>query len=282
MSRSHKVQQHIDSLHEISEIMNAMRNLSLVEAKKINQFIAVQTQAVNTIKSAACDFLHFYPEFYRQPSVVNKIIVIIGSERGFCGDYNVKLVRALDTYLESFTDIHPVLIPLGYKIHSKFEDVEAVDQMIPGPSVTEEINAVIANLIEVLNTITVREGIIDVNILHMTDESEEPVITRLLPAFIEDVKLASQFYTKPDINIEPVELFKNLVEEYVFAKLNNILFSSLKAESQQRVSHLENALNKLNENITSLTMKRNEIRQEDITEEIEIIMLGDSLFLEEE
>jgi len=278
MSRSHKIQLHINSLHEISEIMSAMKNLSLVESKKISQFIVVQSQAVNTIQLAAYDFLHFHPEFYLQPFITNRIVVIIGSERGFCGDYNIKLVRALDTYLESLSGINPILLPIGYKLHSKFEDNTAVDLLISGPSVTEEVSSVIEKMIEVLNTITIRVGASDVHILHMSDESEEPVLTRLLPAFPEKNKPAPKFNTKPDTNIEPVDLFKNLLDEYVFAKLNNIFFTSLMAESQKRVAHLENALNKFDENIASLTRKRNEIRQEDITEEIEVIMLGDPEF----
>ena len=37
---------------------------------------------------------------------------------------------------------------------------------------------------------------------------------------------------------------------------------------------MENSLNKLAEKITGLSLKRNEFRQEEITEELEVIMLS--------
>ena len=53
-----------------------------------------------------------------------------------------------------------------------------------------------------------------------------------------------------------------------------IFFSALTAEHQQRLQHLDGALGRVAERSRELGLRRNALRQEEITEEIELIMLN--------
>jgi F-type H+-transporting ATPase subunit gamma len=53
-----------------------------------------------------------------------------------------------------------------------------------------------------------------------------------------------------------------------------LLYSSLMAENQRRIQHMDAAVRRLERTSTELLQKRNVLRQEEITEEIEVIMLS--------
>lgn len=46
------------------------------------------------------------------------------------------------------------------------------------------------------------------------------------------------------------------------------------AETQRRVAHLDNAVRHLDERLDALQRRSNQLRQEEIIEEIEVILLG--------
>jgi F-type H+-transporting ATPase subunit gamma len=65
-----------------------------------------------------------------------------------------------------------------------------------------------------------------------------------------------------------------LIEQYLFAALHELLYSSLMAENQRRMQQMDAAVRRLEKNSADLLRKRNISRQEEITEEIEVIMLS--------
>ncbi len=61
-----------------------------------------------------------------------------------------------------------------------------------------------------------------------------------------------------------------------------MLYSSLMAENQQRQAHMDRALQRLDEDSARLRLRYNNQRQEEITEEIEIILLSADMLGEAE
>jgi F-type H+-transporting ATPase subunit gamma len=78
----------------------------------------------------------------------------------------------------------------------------------------------------------------------------------------------------PLLYLPPQGLLTGLVEEYLFAALYGLLYSSLMAESQRRMQHMDTAVRRLEKTSAELVRNRNSLRQEEITEEIEVIMLS--------
>ena len=67
---------------------------------------------------------------------------------------------------------------------------------------------------------------------------------------------------------------RGLTGHYLHAVLNEVLYSSLMAENRQRQVHMDSALQRLDEDSARLKLTYNIQRQEEITEEIEVILLS--------
>ena len=76
------------------------------------------------------------------------------------------------------------------------------------------------------------------------------------------------------LNLSPSEFLVELTDQYLFAALNQMLHASLTEENHQRVTHLDEAIRHLDEESEELKRQSNALRQEEITEEIEIILLN--------
>ncbi len=77
-----------------------------------------------------------------------------------------------------------------------------------------------------------------------------------------------------DANLEPEAFLKELLDHYLFATLHELAYESLLAECRYRMQHLESAGHRIDERIARLKLRRNTLRQEEITEELEIILLN--------
>ena len=53
-----------------------------------------------------------------------------------------------------------------------------------------------------------------------------------------------------------------------------MFYASLAAENHRRVEHMEGAVTRLDERVLALKRRANALRQEEITEEIEVILLS--------
>lgn len=74
----------------------------------------------------------------------------------------------------------------------------------------------------------------------------------------------------------PPAFFAQRLDRYLLP----VLYASLAAESRQRLAHMEQALDRLDETIARLALKRNALRQEKIVEEIEVILSSQQAFLD--
>jgi F0F1-type ATP synthase gamma subunit len=63
-------------------------------------------------------------------------------------------------------------------------------------------------------------------------------------------------------------------EQYVFAALHQMLYASLWAENSRRVARLEGAVRHLDDQSAELTRRSHALRQEEIVEEIEVMLLS--------
>jgi F-type H+-transporting ATPase subunit gamma len=76
------------------------------------------------------------------------------------------------------------------------------------------------------------------------------------------------------LNLEPRRFFGSLGGHYLHAALHGIFYESLMAENRRRAQHMDAAVRRIDERSLPLVLERNSLRQEEITEEIEVIMLS--------
>lgn len=272
MSGLAELAQRYAQLKEISGIMTAMKSLSLIETRKLARFIGHQRIMKANIEAAAADFLNFYPVAHavvKQPA----ILLLIGSERGFCGNFNERVLAALDA-LPGWQPA-PALLVVGSRLAAKLATRHNVIAQLDGPTVTEDVPAVLNRLMDALHTASAASGT-GAALFSLAHEAEdEPMLKRLLPF---DPSPVPHPANPPRLQLAPAEFFAELLDQYLLATLYGLLYESLSAESRQRLAHMEHALGRLDETIARLALKRNALRQEKIVEEIEIILSSEMTF----
>ncbi|MEZ5589510.1 MAG: F0F1 ATP synthase subunit gamma [Gammaproteobacteria bacterium] len=288
MSRRRELQQHLQQLHEIRGILNAMKNLALMETHKLARFLDAQQQAVKAIENIAGDFQHFFPFISTSPEVRQPtldVIVLFGSERGFCGDFNQRLLQQLAPITNTDapptrTDAHnnpatPRLIALGRKLCDRLEHDTRVAARLSGPSVVEEVPTVLNALIDAIGALQARHGQLNLRLVyHNQQSSGQPLNRQLLPPFQHTEPPATYATQAPMLNLPPATFFSELVDHYLFAVLHETIYSSLMAENHRRVEHMGGAVSHLEQTLTTLARRSRSLRQEEITEEIEVILLS--------
>jgi F-type H+-transporting ATPase subunit gamma len=276
MSKRHEIEDHMRTLGEISEIMGAMNHLAVLEIHKLTRLLSAQQRVVTSMETAAKDFLVFYPEALPPDQGGTPLYLVIGSERGFCGDYNARLLAELERHLRMVSDKEPRVVAVGRKLSGRMTGDPRLVAAIDGPTVSEEIQDVLIALMQRIQEL--RRGQHDdrslvLTAVYRTAGTDSMTIQPLRP-FGAVPRVEPSGATAPLLTLSPRVFVAELVELYLFALLHEIFYSALMAESRARHAHLESALQRLERDHTDLLRRRNVLRQEEITEEIEVLMLS--------
>jgi F-type H+-transporting ATPase subunit gamma len=274
MSRSRELKLHITQMKEIRTILNSMKNLAFLETHKLARFQIMQGQAVANIENAAMDFLDFYPCLPPIDDNATHICILVGAERGFCGDFNESLINAITA--ENYSGI----IAIGSRLCNKLEDnsLEVISS-IEGANAAEEVPAIINRLIDTIDSLKdsrndFNRPTIQLTVVYHDDAPNRITHRQIFPPFPELKSGTLRDGNPPVLNLEPTDFFSALIDHYLFAVLHEIFYISLMAENHRRLQHLEGAVKHLDDETVNLRRRSQIYRQEEITEEIEVILLN--------
>jgi F-type H+-transporting ATPase subunit gamma len=275
VTRRRDIERNLAGLQEIRAILDAMRNLAVLETRKIARFREAHRRSLDTLAAAASDVARFHaPALRGAPRTT--VWILIGSERGFCGDLNETLLAAWQKRGQSNFPVTrhaaDALVVVGGRLAARLPAGERV-QALAGPSIAEDVNEVIVHLAEALRALLQREtaAALDLEVLHHEPDSAAPQLARLEP-FPEPPPGGAG--TPPQLDLPPAALLPELGERHLLAQLQALLYAALAAENEQRLRHMEAAIRHIDEDSERLTVQRNRLRQEEITEEIEVLMLS--------
>jgi len=273
VSRRRNVERRRQSLAEIREIMNSMKTLAYMETRKLSRFLDAQTAVERSIKEVAADFLSFHGDVLPQAQTGTPLYLVIGSERGFCGDFNHALLEKQQSALRERSSGSPALIAVGHKLHTLLEGDARVVAWIDGASVVEEVAGVLNQLANEIVSFQTRHGAGEVFCVYHGSE-DGVVVKPLLPPFAEFPGTPQHHSVPPLLHLPPAAFLIELTDQYLFAALHAILYTSLMLENRHRVTHLEGAVKHLDDQSAELARQSNALRQEEIIEEIEVILLS--------
>jgi F-type H+-transporting ATPase subunit gamma len=269
MSKLSDLQSRMRALQDIEGILKAMKNLSLVEITKISRFYVAQQELLRIVEEALADFQLFYGEAPAgEAPAGGSLYVLIGSERGFCGGFNEAIQKRLESEITGGPAAELILI--GRKLALKFLEDNRVVASLDGPSAAEEIPLVISRLAKTLAQYSAAGW----KIIHNSYSDTGTRLEITSPFEFPRKKLVKKFQFAPLLNLPSSDLRPQLFEQYLFALFYEIFYLSFLAENHERLRHMDGALNKLREDAERLRLLSNSLRQETITEELEVIMLS--------
>lgn len=272
MTRRRELIQHQRKLNEIREILNSMKTLAYIETHKLAKFIDLQYNLVTNLETIARDFLAGHPQLFPSVTPDIDIILLIGSERGFCGDFNQKLLEHLHTNRDYHTNRDTRVIAVGQKLAGLVEELPYEVSLLPGANVVEEIKQVVTSL--VMSLAQHQQPLLSLYALYNSDKHAAVVAEKLLPPF-QDLVINDQPQAYPAmLNLSQQVFLLELTDHYLLSALHRILYDALMAENRNRIQHLGNAIQHLDDKTVELTRKGNALRQEEIVEEIEVILLN--------
>lgn len=283
MSKRHELSGRIQALTDIKGILNAMKNLALMEVHKLGRFLSAQQRVVGGIEEAAADFFRFHPALLPSMQGACPVFLLIGSERGFCGDFNESLLAEFDRCrakeMTEKGDPLPLLVTVGHKLAMKIGSLKP-DVALAGPSVTEEVPSVLVQVVDALHELQRRHPAgmrLDLVVLSHGNENGNAnngravIVRRPFREFGQPRTLSAH---PPLLTMPPIEVATKLLDHYLFAVLHEMFYTSLMAENRRRFQHMDQALQRLEKEAGKLTRKYFVLRQEEITQEIAVIMLS--------
>jgi F-type H+-transporting ATPase subunit gamma len=175
-----------------------------------------------------------------------------------------------------------MLVTIGHKLHTTLETDSRVIAEIDGANVAEEIEQVLARITETLLSLQTAYPTLSLFVLyHGGDQPNQPggddqqvLMQKLLSPFQRYLGKSPDFSHAPILNVAPADFLLELTDHYLFATLHEILYTSLMAENHRRVQHLDGAVQHLDDKENELSSQCNALRQEEIIEEIEVILLS--------
>jgi len=270
VSRLSDLKNRTRAFREIRSIMNAMKNLSIAELGKLSRIREPQEEMARIVEEALEEVESSgIAKLPVPPPGAPRFYLLFGSERGFCGDFNEAVLDRFDTE-RAMVPGPSKLLAVGRKIGAKLEEEPTLAGIIGGPGTTGEIPGIIEGLLPRLAEFS---GFDWVFIHHGGHDLPERIrvfhpLTRNRKA---EVRRSSY---PPLITLSPGELAAGLFEQFLLAILDRAFTLSFLAENRQRLQHMNGALDSLDQTLEELEKHGHELRQEEITEELEILLLG--------
>jgi len=206
--------------------------------------------------------------YFKNPDVINPLHIVITSNSGLCGAYNLELLKYVKNHIDKDDPIFSIgmygtkwLMDNNYMVVKKFDDLDVLK-----PSV---INRLIDNILRLY-----KEGEINsidiVYTQYVNTLTYVPSIYRLLPLEIP------KEYDKRDIIFEPDSLtvLDRFIPMYVSSIVYTTFLESKTSENASRRSAMDSANKNAEELIDVLMLNYNQQRQAAITQEVTEITAG--------
>ncbi len=279
MARYRKVEQLRNQLQELHGIINSMKTLAQLELHKLNAVVQPRRAMGRVLGQVVSEFLHFYPR-PKDKREGKALWLLVGSERGFCGDFNNVLIRQLQQAFPECRERPQQVLAVGRKLWLRLDEVVPGFISLTGTSISDELTATLESLVRETRDQLVKQKATSLHLICHGEEPGEVYTRRLLPLDKSpEVKIGE---TAPMLQMSEESFFSSLLPRYLYLTLTELFTASLLAENHSRVQHLEGAITRLEERIDILGGRARALRQEEITDEIETILLGSGNFSQAE
>lgn len=209
-------------------------------------------------------------------------VLIVTSDSGFCGGFNVNVLREAEALSNLLKDkgITPTPFVTGRKgvIWHTFRDREMGGQWTgfsrkPSYADAKEI----ANAL--IQAFSADDGVDEIHIVSTEFVSmltQEVVVRRILPLVVEETTEKADDTPLPYFEFEPTagDVLDSLLPRYVESRIFTALLQSAASEEAARRRAMKSATDNANDLIGDFTRQMNQVRQAEITQEISEIVGG--------
>jgi F-type H+-transporting ATPase subunit gamma len=241
------------------------------------------TQAVEAVVSRSEQIDHPLTRPVENPT--RAAVVILTSDRGFCGGFNSNVLReaqSLRALLEG-QHVEPVIYVAGRKGIGwhRFRGRDTAAEWSGFSDTPRQENAaeITRALLEAYERPTEDGGVDEIHVVYtkfVTMLTQQAVVHRLLPLEIEETDEEPPTGPMPIYEFEPSpeDVLNALLPWYVESRLFQALLESAASEIAARRRAMKSATDNANDLIEQLSREANKARQAEITQEISEIVGG--------
>lgn len=280
----------IGSVASSEKITGAMKMISSAKMHKAEQSLRRLQPFRNQIENIIGNLLSVDAEFssplLEARDVRHVSIVVLGSDDGLCGAYNVNIFKILlgqlASYREKFgEDVKIDIYPVGAKMckavakiaggNISVRTIEGVDSKTTGDGVKI--------FIESLQNEFFGGETDKVDVLYMSFKSvsrQRPVVEQLIPVvqdtFAENgfTQQCRPYIFEPDANT----IFRSVLPMFLMAVMQDIFTENRASEQAARVMAMQSANDNAKKLLEQLQLEYNKLRQQSITTELLDILGG--------
>ncbi len=254
----------INSVKETAKITNAVYLISAAKMRKAkekflaaNDFLDEVIESTEHLMSSTEATNH---PFFQQREGNRAAYVIIGADKGLCGDYNQLIINASDASMRNKKITN--LFAVGSIIRDYYDKKEGIDvdnsyvNIFPDP-MPDDARAIAEDLCSDFKAGKMDRAFI---IYTMADRlsQQKIAIKKILPLEILD--------DEKEINyISPGETFEKSLIQFIWARIYQAICSASYAENFKRMVSMQEATSNSKKIIDTLQKKYNHERQESIT-----------------
>lgn len=280
----------IGSVASSEKITGAMKMISSAKMHKAEQalrrLLPFRTQVETIISNLLSADAEFSSPLTAEREVRHIGIVVLGSDDGLCGAYNVNIFKQLlsriSYYREKYGDgVAITIYPVGKKLTKASEKLavrgitvikpENVDSKTSGNGVNEFVDYLRGRFVGG------KEDLVDVLYMNFKSISRQrPCFTQLLPvapaAFSDSVSKAScrPYIFEPN----PSEIFNSVLPMYLMSVMQEVFTENRASEQAARVMAMQSANDNAKKLLEQLQLEYNKLRQQSITTELLDILGG--------
>jgi F-type H+-transporting ATPase subunit gamma len=241
------------------------------------------TRAVEAVVARSANVDHPLTRPVENPT--RAAILILTSDRGFCGGFNANVLReaqGLRLLLER-QHVESVTYVAGRKGIGwhRFRDRKVAAEWAGFSDTPRQGNAaeITAALLDAYSLPAQEGGVDELHVVYTEFVSmltQKAVVRRLLPLHVEETEEPSPAGPMPIYEFEPSppDVLNALLPWYVESRLFHALLESAASEIAARRRAMKSATDNANELIEQLTRDANKARQAEITQEISEIVAG--------
>ena len=218
---------------------------------------------------------------FEQTKITRPGIVLVTADRGLCGAFNTRLIRATYEFVKNHPEMDCKLITIGKKGHTYFKTkdlpiIHHVDGISDRLTDLGEIKQITHRLVKLYV-----EGEVDGLYIVYAQFQSAMVSTIRVEQFlsippIEGPKEEDVYILEPDEDA----VYETLLPLYATTKIFATLADSFASEYGARMTAMQAATNNAEEMLDSLIILRNRLRQAIITRELAEIVGGAQLQME--
>lgn len=289
MSNLKEIKRKIKSVHNTQKTTNAMKLVSTAKLRKAEEAAKkskVFAQKIDEVLSEIAFKINQYeglgdklPFFRKKDSIQKMDIIFITADKGLCGGFNIKTIKAVNELLEECKEkkIKVRLRAIGKTgiEYFNFQNIEILEKYLDVSSSPDYDKAceIIKNAVDDF-TQELTDKVVIIHNGYKNMISQEIRITELLPVQAIATDGEEESASLLDLEPEDEEILNDLLKTYFEYNMYFSLVDSLAAEHSARMQAMDNATNNAKARVKQLNLAYNKARQESITTELIEIISG--------